>query len=52
MAAPAKLWEVINRVVITQLLHLRKLLTMGLAQQAQLSDGVAGSKSTGLLVLL
>lgn len=34
MTAPAKLWEVINRLIIIQLSHLRKLLTMGLAHKA------------------
>lgn len=52
MSAPAKLWEVMNRVVIIQLLYLRKLLTIGVAQDAQLLGSTAGSKSTMLSVLL
>lgn len=51
-AAPAKLWEVINRLVIIQLWLLRKLLTMSVVQEVQLLDGLAGSKSTVLSVLL
>lgn len=46
MTAHAKLWEVINRVVITQLLHLIKLLTLGLAQETELLNGGGGSECT------
>lgn len=46
MTGPAKLWEATYRVVITQLWHLRKLLTVGLAQGGQPLHGGAGSEFT------
>lgn len=52
MTAPAKLRKVLNRVVTTQLLHRTELSTVGPAQEAQLLNGGAGSKSTTLSMLL
>lgn len=46
MTGPVKLWEATYRVVITQLWHLRKLLTVGLAQEGQPLHGGAGSEFT------